>query len=235
MELDDLKSAWNKISSDNEKKLQVNETDIQKLIGKRTMDISEKIGRNIRIGMFIILAWVVLGFTIELVLTPIFDNYLDKPYLTDKFLFWTYMIEVFTYVLIFAALILLWIRYNKSAKLKFGTCDLKSRIIQLIKILDTYKVMFYIVLIIIIIYVIASFSSGFFMEYNYQVEQTGIDFRKLNSIGWIIIIFGFLFTLGLFITVYYFLFNLFFKRLYGRYLDQLKATLKELEDAQNHI
>ncbi len=235
MELDDLKSAWNKISSDNEKKLQVNETDIQKLIGKRTLDISEKIGRNIRIGMFIILAWVVLGFTIELILTPLLDNYLDKPYLTDKFLFWTYIIEVFTYLLIFAALIILWIRYNKNVKSKFETYDLKNRIIQLIKILDTYKIMFYIVLIIIIIYVIASFSSGFFMEYNYQVEQTGIDFRKLNSIGWIIIIFGFLFTLGIFIAVYYFLFNLFFKRLYGRYLDQLKSTLKELEDTQNHF
>lgn len=235
MELDDLKSAWNKISSDNEKKLQVNETDIQNLIGKRTLDISEKIGRNIRIGMFIILAWVVLGFTIELILTPLLDNYLDKPYLTDKFLFWTYIIEVFTYLLIFAALIILWIRYNKNVKSKFETYDLKNRLIQLIKILDTYKIMFYIVLIIIIIYVIASFSSGFFMEYNYQVEQTGIDFRKLNSIGWIIIIFGFLFTLGIFIAVYYFLFNLFFKRLYGRYLDQLKSTLKELEDTQNHF
>jgi hypothetical protein len=40
--------------------------------------------------MFIILAWVVFGFTIELILTPLFDKYLDKPYLTDKFLFWTY-------------------------------------------------------------------------------------------------------------------------------------------------
>lgn len=235
MELDDLKSAWNKISSDNEKKLQVKDTDIQKFIGKKTLDISEKIGRNIRIGMFIILAWVILGFTIELILTPLLDNYLDKPYLTDKFLFWTYMIEVFTYLLIFAALIILWIRYNKNVKSKFETCDLKNRIIQLIKILDTYKIMFYILLIIIIIYVIASFSSGFFMEYNYQVEQTGIDFRKLNSIGWIIIIFGFLFTVGIFIAVYYFLFNLFFKRLYGRYLNQLKSTLKELEETQNHI
>ncbi len=230
MELDDLKSAWNKISSENEKKLQLSENDIQNLIGKRTLDISEKIGRNIRIGIWIILAWVILGFIIELILTPILDNYLDKPYLTDKFMFWSYMIEVFTYALIFIAFLILWIRYHQTVKTKFSSYELKPRIVQLIKILDTYKIMFYIILIIIIIYVIASFCSGFFMEYNYQAKQTGIDFRNLNATGWIIIFFGFLFTLGIFITVYYLLFNLFFKRLYGRYLDQLKSTLKELEE-----
>jgi len=53
MELDELKSAWNKMSSENEKKLQLNEGEIQNLLGKRTRDITEKIGRNIRIGMII--------------------------------------------------------------------------------------------------------------------------------------------------------------------------------------
>lgn len=229
MELDELKSAWNKISSDSEI-LRLNEVEINNLLKKRTLDISGKIGRNIRIGIGIILGWVCLGFAIDFIFTPIFDKYLNKPYLTNELMFWSFILEVFNYVLIFTAIIIFWIKYSKIEKEKIDNTNLKSSLQLLIKTLNSYQVMFYIALIIILLYIIVSFSSGFFMEYNYQIKELGINLKNLTLFKWVIIIFSFVFTLGIFIAIYYLLFNFFFKRLYGRYLKQLKSTLKELEE-----
>jgi hypothetical protein len=229
MELDELKSAWNKISSDKEMKL-FNEEEINKLLKNRTLDISEKIGRNIRIGMGIILGWVCLGFSIDFIFTPIFEKYLNKPYLTDNLMFWSFFLEVLNYLLIFTAIIIFWIRYSKIEKQKIDSTNLRNILQQLIKILNSYKVMFYIVLIIILIYVVISFSSGFFLESNYQVKELGIDLHNLSFGKWIIIVMVFTVFLGAFIAIYYLLFNFFFKRLYGRYLKKLQATLKELDE-----
>jgi hypothetical protein len=229
MELDELKSAWNKISSDKEMLL-LNENEINKLLKNRTLDISEKIGRNIRIGMGIILGWVCLWFGIDFIFTPIIDKYLNKPYLTDELMFWSFILEALSYVLVFTAIIIFWIRYSKIEKEKIDTTNLKNTLRLLIKTLNSYRVMFYIVLVIILLYIVASFSSGFFMEYNYQIKEAGINIKNLSFFGWVVIIFTFIITLGIFIAIYYLLFNMFFKRLYGRYLKQLKATLKELEE-----
>jgi hypothetical protein len=232
MELDELKSAWNRISSENEKR-QLNENEINQLLKNRTLDISEKIKRNIRIGIGIVLGWVCLGFAIDFIFTPVFDDYLNKPYLTDELMFWAFVTEVFNYVLIFAAIIIFWIRYSKTEKNKIDSLNLRSNLKQLIKILDSYRVMFYIVLFIVLLYVVISFSSGFFLEYNYQVQQAAINLAHFKFIGWFIIGFVFLFVLGVIIAIYYLLFNFFFKRLYGRYLKQLKATLKELDESHS--
>lgn len=232
MELDELKSAWGKISSEN-KKLQLNEGEINQLLQRRTLDISEKIGRNIRIGVGIILGWICLGFSFDFILSPAFENYLNKPYLTSEFMFWSFLIEVFNYVLIFAAIIIFWIRYSRIEKQKIESINLRNNLQLLIRILNSYKVMFYIVLLIVLLYVIIAFSSGFFMEYNYQIQQSAIDLSHLKFMNWAIVIFVFLFVLGVILTIYYLLFNFFFKRLYGRYLKQLKATLKELDESHS--
>ena len=84
MDLDKLKSTWNKISSENEKKLQLKEEDIQSLLEKRTFDITQKIGRNIRIGIAIILAWVFLGSIFVFVVSPMLGSYVKDEILSDK-------------------------------------------------------------------------------------------------------------------------------------------------------
>lgn len=229
MELNDLKSAWNKISVENEKR-QLNETEISSLIKKKTLDISEKIERNIRIGIGIILGWTCLGFGVDFIVSPAFEKYLDKPYLTDKLMFWSFMVEVLNYLLIFSTIIIFWIRYSKVSKLKIDSTNLRSTLQRIIKILNSYRVMFYIVLVIVLLFVIASFSSGFIMEFNYQAKNLKLNFQNLTFIGWLIIVLTFGITLSLFVAFYYFLFNFFFKRLYGRYLKQLKASLSELEE-----
>lgn len=231
MELDDLKSAWNKFSSENEKKQQLSEGELQKILKKRTLDITDKINRNIRIGMGIVLGWVSLGFAIDFLLSPVMETKLDKPYLTDKLMFWSFIIEVLNYVLIFSAIIIFWIRYSKIEKKNIDTTNLISKLNVLINALSSYRRMFYIVMGIFLLYVIISFSSGFIMESNYQINNSALDLHNLNFTKWLIIIASFLLSLGIFIAIYIVLFTLFFKRLYGRYLKQLKSTLKELEES----
>jgi tetrahydromethanopterin S-methyltransferase subunit G len=233
MELDELKSAWNKMSSENEKKLQLNEGEIQNLLGNRTRDITEKIGRNIRIGMFIVLGWVCLWLTIDFIFTPIFNKYLDGDDISKGLMDWSFILEVFVYVLIIATIIIFWIRYNRIEKQNIYSTDLKSKLSLHIKILDSYKTMFYIVLIIILFYITIAFSGGFIAKLTSPTDELQFNIATIPFIKWVIMAVVFLFTLGIFIAIYYFLFNFFFNRLYGRYLKQLKLTLKELDEVNS--
>lgn len=233
MDLDKLKSTWNKISSENEKKLQLKEEDIQSLLEKRTFDITQKIGRNIRIGIAIILAWVFLGSIFEFVVSPMFDSYVKDEILSDKLLFWLYMLEVGGYVLVFASAILFWLRYNKIEKQNTNSVNLRSKLTMLIGIINSYRTMFYIILAIILLFVSINFSVGFVTGIKIQAVDPGINIQAISIFKWILIASAFLLALGAFIAIYYFLFSLFFKRLYGRFLEQLKATLQELDDVNS--
>ncbi|MDA3928903.1 MAG: hypothetical protein PF541_08070 [Prolixibacteraceae bacterium] len=230
MELEELKSAWNKVSSTDEKSRQLHEEEFKKILKKRTADISDKIGRNIRIGIGIILGWVCLSFASDFLLTPFIEENINKPYLTDEILFYTFLLEIFNYLLIFTAIIIFWIRYNKIEKANIDVFNLKRKLTGIIKAIESYRRMFYIALILICIYIIVSFSSGFILESNYQINELEIDPKNITFIKWIVIILGYTVTLGVLIGIYFLLFNLFFKRLYGRYLKQLKSTLKEIEE-----
>jgi tetrahydromethanopterin S-methyltransferase subunit G len=230
MELDELKSAWSKFASSEEKKRVLTETELSSMMTTQTRDITQKIGRNIRIGVGIILAWVVLGILTNLVVSVLFKKVLDKPYLTESILFWSYCIEMMSYVLILATIIVFWIKYSKIEKTRIDASNLRETLSRLIGIVSSYKRMFYVVFGIFLFFITVSFSSGFFLETNYQVQTTGIDFSSLSLTRWILMIFVFIVTLGLFWGAYYLLFNLFFKRLYGRYLETMKATLKELDE-----
>ena len=139
-------------------------------------------------------------------------------------------IEVSSYLLIIFAIIIFWLKYNKIEKTKIDSTNLKDKLSLLINILNSYKKMFYIILGVIIVGVIASFSTGFIEGINYQMNELGFNFNKLSFLGWLIAIIGFVISLFIITTIYYLLFTLFFKRLYGRYLKQLKTTLKELEE-----
>lgn len=233
MDLDKLKSTWNKISSENEKKLQFSEEDIQDLLKKRTLDIAEKIGRNIRVGIIIILAWVCFGAIFEFALSPLLDNYVKDSLISDKLLFWLYICEISSYILVFASAILFWLRYNKIEKQNYSSINLNSKLTMLIKTLNSYKTMFYIILAIILLFVSINFSVGFVSGIKMQSADPGLNFGAISIFKWLLIASAFLLMLGAFIAVYYFLFNLFFKRLYGRYLEQLKATLKELNEVNS--
>lgn len=230
MELKDLKSTWNKLASENVKNKLLPEDEFRKIIKNRTLDISDKIGRNIRIGVALILAWVCFWFAVDFISSPLMGDPKNKPYLTDDLMLWTFIIESIIYVLVIASIIIFWIRYNKIEKNKTDTTNLKSKLTQLIQILTSYRKMFYIVLWIILLYTTIIFSSGFILEYSYQIKEAGLNFGNLKFINWLIVALAFLVSIAVISAIYYIPFNFFFKRLYGKYLKQLKATLLELTE-----
>ena len=233
MELDELKSAWSKFASSEEKKRALTETELSSMITTRTRDITQKIGRNIRVGLGIILAWVVLGILTNFIVSVLFKKVLDKPYLTEGILFWSSCVEVMSYVLILATILVFWFKYSKIEKTKIDASNLRETLSRLIGIVSSYKRMFYVVFGIFLFFITVSFSSGFFLETNYQVQSTGINFSSLSLTRWLLMIFVFILTLSVVWGAYYLLFTLFFKRLYGRYLEKMKATLKELDEVNS--
>ncbi len=228
MELDQLKSAWNKVSEQSEKQSVLAEKDIQNMLSKRTKDIYQRIGRNIRVGIVIILAWIGMEILTNFFFSNIFEDLLDKPYMTEQLITWSYILNIFNYVLILSTITVFWIRYKKLEKEAGSYSSLAFKIDRLINIIKSYKRMFYMILVIVILLISVSFSTGFFMEFRYQAMQGDFTLGDFSIIHQIAIVVSFLLVLGIFITIYLILFRLFFKRLYGRYLNQLEATKTEL-------
>lgn len=228
MELDQLKSAWDKISEQSEKHPELAEKDIQLMLSKRTKDIYEKIGRNIRVGIVIILAWIAIEILTNFFFSNIFEDLLDKPYMTEQLITWSYILNIFNYVLILSAISIFWVRYKKLENEASLHTNLAAKIDRLINIVKSYKRMFYMVLGIVILLITVSFSTGFFMEFRYQAMQGDFTLGDFSLIHQIAIIISFILVLGIFITIYLVLFRLFFKRLYGRYLQKLEQTKAEL-------
>lgn len=233
MELDELKSAWNKYNQSEETKRNISANEVDQMLTVQTRDITYKIGKNIRIGVGIVLAWVVLGIASNFVITPLFNKILDKPYMTDSLLDWSLFTDVCSYVLILITILIFWFRYTNIEKRTITDANLNDTLTRLIAIVKSYKKMFYIVLCILLFYITVAFSSGFFLETTYQLHENGKELNGLSFSNWLVIILGFSLSLGIFLGVYILLFNIFFKRLYGRYLNKMESTLKELNEVNS--
>ena len=234
MELDDLKKAWGDFSSKSEKQMRRTEDELAIILQKRTIDIRERIGRNIRIGIGIVIGWVLLGITTDFITTPFFDKILDKPYLKNGIMNWTMAFELIIYLLIIAAILLFWSRYKKVEKSNIETNNLHDKITQLIRVINSYKKMFYTILVLVLLYVVTTFSLGFFMEYNFQMNESGIDPSTIANTRKAIVFLTFSLSISIILGIYYILFQFFFKRLYGRHLKQLNATLSELNESDQN-
>ncbi len=230
MELDDLKGVWGEFSSRSEKANTLTENRIETMIGKQTTDISQKIGRNFRIGLGIALAWACFNLSADFFFSPFIEKYMDQPNDHDPILLSIFIVEIFSYVLIFGSLFLFWFRFSKIDNRQIDRSDLRQTLTAYIKIIDAYRKMFYLILILVLIYVIISFGTGFVIGFTQEMDNLGTQLSDLSVSRWTIVVISFLLTAGLIIGIYILLFNLFYKKLYGRYLAQLKSSLNELNE-----
>lgn len=230
MDIENLKSAWQKYSSTNDNKIIVPE-DVEKMLNKRTLGITEKIRRNIIVGLAIVLVWIGANIVVSIFTSPFLDKYFDKGYVETEFFTFTFIFELIIYVAIIASIVVFWKRYNKIEK-QYQNNGLKQKITRLISILNSYRKLFYLITIVVLIYIFVAFTSGFILGYTYETAQLQGE-QSMQAAEWIFIVPIFIISAGLIILIYYFLFNLFFKRLYGKYLVQLKETLAELDEPLN--
>jgi hypothetical protein len=122
MGIDKLKSAWDKVSSGNEKKY--SEEQVEMLLKRRTKDISGKIKRNIYIGLGIILSFILIDIIVSILTSHSLDNLIGKNK-SEIVIFWGPIVDAMLYILILGSLITFWVKFNKIQHRYNRNADLK--------------------------------------------------------------------------------------------------------------
>ncbi len=226
MDLKDLKSAWDTYSSQEVDKHRLGKETIHELLKNRTITMVDRIDRNIRIGMGVLLvfiAYVLLD-----------DIYFSKMLLKDPIEYpdWMIPMDVFSNVLIVTTYLFFVLRYLRIKRSFSPDTQLKDLLNGILDTLKTYRRMFYLAVVILLINVIVSFTAGFYIGVKYKVGSATGGIENL-AVSRILIIIGVgLAVLVPMIALIFLLLRWGFNKLYGKYLQSLNDTLNELDESE---
>lgn len=227
MELKDLKSAWDTYSSQEVDKHRLGKENIHGLLKNRTKSLMDRIDRNIRIGMIILLVFI--GYVLA------DDFFFSKILITAPIEYpgWLVPIDVFTNVLIITTYLFFVLRYFRIKRNFSADTQLKDLLSGILETLKTYRRMFYMAVIILMINIIISFTAGIYQGVKFKADTAPEGIINL-SFGKIMILIGVgLAVLIPLISLIFFLLHRGFNNLYGRYLSNLNETLRELEESES--
>lgn len=142
-----------------------------------------------------------------------------------------YPIDVFSITLIVTTYLFFVIRYLKIKRNYSVDLHLKDFLTGILDTLKTYRRLFYLALIILLINIIVAFVTGYYLgiKYNASKMPGGIESFTISKI-FLIIGVGLAFLIPL-IAGTFFILHWGFNKLYGRYLVKLNETLKELDES----
>lgn len=227
MELKDLKSAWATYSSQEVDKHRLGQESILELLKNRTKTLVDRIDRNIRIGMVIILVFI--AYVI------IDDVYLSKLILSEPMRYpdWLIPMDIFSNVIIVTTYLFFVLRYWRIKRSFSPDTQLKDLLNGILDTLTTYRRLFYLAVIILLINMVVSFAAGLYqgIKVNADSLSGGIESLSMSKLL-IIIAIGLAFLIPL-IAGTFFLLRWGFNKLYGRYLVKLNETLLELDESLN--
>ncbi len=227
MELKDLKSAWDKFSSTDANRRQLGEDAIMDMLKKRTKNMIERIDRNIKIG---------LGIIIFITLFFVFDNAVLTPYLTKgkqvEVPVWIIITDAINSIFILGTFLYFNYRYKQVKRGYSQSHDLRRVLEGIINILKTYRKLFNVAIAILLLVLGVSFVTGMFYGFEVAARNQGGNVQDLVvsevastiAIGLIILI--------AFTSLLIILFRWGFRRLYGNYIQKLKDTLNELDEIE---
>jgi len=220
MDIKDLKSAWETYSSQEMDKHRLGKESINELLKNRTQSLVDRIDRNIRIGMGVLLLFIVYVIIDSVFLSPktIAHKAIEYPK-------WLVFIDVFSTTLIITTYLFFVIRYLKIKRSFTIQLQLKDLMLGIQETLKTYRRMFYLVLIILIINIIASFTAGVYQGLRLIENLTTAKIISAIGISLLIII--------PMVALSFFLLRWGFNKLYGRYLIKLNETLQELDESEH--
>lgn len=227
MELKDLKSAWDAYSSQEMDKHRLGKESIHELLKTRSKSLVERIDRNIRIGMVVLLVFI--GYLI------VDDIYLSKIFIQDPIQYPAWMIpfDVFSNVLIVATYLLFVLRYLRIKCSFSSDTQLVDLLTGILDTLRTYRRMFYLAVVILLINMAVSFAAGLYEGVKYKAGAAAGGMENLAFSKILIILgVGLAFLIPI-IALTFFLLHWGFNRLYGRYLVRLNDTLQELDEKGN--
>lgn len=223
MELNDLKKAWQKMSS----KEELDESQIQEMLRKHTSNLVERIDRNIKIGFGILFILIALFILDDFYFSPMLLENMGSDFEIPR---WLNFLSIFTNALIFTTFIYFVIKYYRVKKSCDISCNLRETLVKIIKTLKIYQRLFYLALIFLSAAMTVSFITGLYTGMEESAMDSGVLLSDIPMrILLLTILVGFV-VLVLMVGGIFLLMRWGFRRLYGNYIHKLKNTLNELDE-----
>ena len=227
MDIKDLKSAWDTYSSQEVDKHRLEKGNIHEMLKNQTKTLVDRIDRNIRIGMVIILLYIAYVILDDLYLS---DLLIAKPI---KYPSWMIPIDVFSNVLIVTTYLFFVLRYIRIKRSFSPDTQLNNLLTGILDTIKTYRRMFYLAVVILLINMVVSFAAGLYQGVKLKADSAGIAIESFTAHKIFVIVMIGLAILIPFILITFLLLRWGFNRLYGKYLDRLNETLLELDETSS--
>lgn len=229
MEFKDLKSAWDTYSSQEVDKHRLGKESINELLRHRTRTLVDKIDRNIRIGLGILLVYIAYLILDDLYLSKSLSKMIIAE--TVEYPRWLYPLDIFSILVIIATYLFFVIRYMNIKKHFSVDLHLNDFLSGILETMNTYRRMFYLAVIILLIDVSLAFTAGMYQGIKYSVGNLPGGMDNLSTQKILMIVGVGLAILIPVIAALFFILRWGFNKLYGRYLVKLNETIKELNES----
>ena len=230
MDLKDLKSAWDTYSSQEVDKHRLGKESIHELLKNQTKSLVERIDRNIRIGMGVLLIFI----TYVVVDSLFLSDYFSKIIVHEVVVYpkWLEPIDVFSITLIITTYLFFAIRYLKIKRNFSIDLQLKDLLKGILETVQTYRRMFYLAVIILMLNIIVSFTAGVYQGLQLLANRFDGEIGNLATSKILSVIGISLLMIIPMVAVTFLFLRWGFNKLYGRYLIKLNETLQELDESE---
>ena len=230
MDLKDLKSAWDAYSSQEVDKHRLEKETIHELLKTRTKSLVDRIDRNIRIGMTVLLVFIAYVVIDSLFLSEYFSKVIVNQ--AVEFPKWLEPLDIFSTVLIVTTYLFFALRYLKIKQSFSIDLQIKDLLKGIQKTVITYRRMFYLAVIIFLLNMVVVFAAGLYQGIKLRADSMSGGMENLpTSRIFLVIGFNLLILIPL-VTLTFFILRWGFNKLYGRYLQSLNDTLTELDESE---
>lgn len=112
-------------------------------------------------------------------------------------------------------------------------CNLKETLTKIIETLSIYKTLFYLALVALLLTIGTGFITGIYTGVADNASEHGIPVAEVGSKQLITAVVAGLTGLIVLVGGVFFFLQWGFRKLYGNYIDELKKTIKELEEIED--
>ncbi len=226
MELQDLKKTWSQMQSVRE----LDEDQIREMLSRRTSNLIDRINRNVRIGFGVLFLLIVLFILEDFVFAPMLAGDAEE---VVKVPGWLVLLSIISNAFIIITFIYFAIKYYFVKRTCDTGCNLRETLTKILGTLYIYKRLFYLALIMFSLAMALQFISGMYTGMAYDMKTQGIPFSEVpvdklllaTGLGLVVLV---LTVGGIFLLMRWG-----FRRLYGDYINELRYTLRELDELDN--
>ncbi len=225
MELNELKTAWGKVSEAKDQSHLVNADEIRQMLQKKGSGILSKLERNVRTGFWLLGIFLLLTISDQYIpYERIFPFYLNEHIPTP---FSIQIIGVIVNCIIMLTFILFVYRFQKLKIKNLAADNIPVALRKVVQLLDTFKKEFYLALIVFSCAESAGFVMGVWEGIKSMSGPETMGSPRLIMAGFLILL-----VMAALIGLVFYIFHKGFNSLYGKYRQQLIGTLHELDETE---